>query len=107
MEPGAERARTERDQIVVEVAALGNHDKRGDARPLAAPGGAFGGPLAAPGGAFGGPLAFGVVVEGDDQAREAGRRGERSKAADRERGGAGGPGHRGERRENRLDALAH
>ena len=96
MEPGAERARTERDQIVVEVAALGNHDKRGDARPLAAPGGAFGG-----------PLAFGVVVEGDDQAREAGRRGERSKAADRERGGAGGPGHRGERRENRLDALAH
>ena len=61
-QPGAERRRAERGEVVVEVVADGHDDGGGDARPCKAPGEALGGQRAVL-----------VVVAGDDQARDAGR----------------------------------
>ena len=72
-----ERLRAERDEIAVEVVALGHDDQGGDARACAAPDEAFGR-----------ALAFGVVVASDDEARDAGRRREGAEAAGGERAAA-------------------
>ena len=45
-EAGCERGGAEREQVVVEIVALGNEHMGGDARPGAAPGEAFRRPLA-------------------------------------------------------------
>ena len=62
-EAARERGGAEREQVVVEVRALGHEHMGGDA-----------GPRAAPGEAVGRPLALRVVVAGDDEAPDAGRR---------------------------------
>ena len=93
--PGAERRRAEIDEVVVEVVADGHDDGGGDARPRAAPGEAFGRERAVL-----------VVVAGDDEARDAGRRRERAEAAGGERRRGADLRHGGHEREHRLDALA-
>ena len=94
-DPGGERWRAECDQIVVEIATLGDDDGGGNAQVAAAP------PEA-----FGGALALGVVVSGDDEAGEAARRREGAEASGRERGGGGDGGDCRNQGEHGLDALA-
>ena len=71
-EPGAERRRAQRGEIVVEIVAHGDDD-----------GGADAGPRAAPGEAFGRGRAIRIVVPRDDEACDAGRRRERAEACRR------------------------
>ena len=73
---GCERGGAEREQVVVEVRAFGHKNMGGDA-----------GPSAAPGEAFGRPLAVRVVVAGDDEPRDAGRRREGASEAPESKGG--------------------
>ena len=94
-DPGGERLCAECDQIVVEVAAFGDDDGGGDVQVATAP------PEA-----VGGALALGVVVAGDDEAGEAGRRREGAEASGRERGGGGDGGDCRNQGEHGLDALA-
>ena len=94
-EPGAERRRAERDEVVVEIVADGDDDGGGDA-----------GPRAAPGEAFGRECAVRIVVPGDDEARDAGRRREGAEAAGGERRRGADLRHGGNQGEHRLDALA-
>ena len=95
-EARGERSGAEREQVVVEIVPLGNEDMGGDARPRAAPGEAFGR-----------PFPFHVVVAGDDESRDAGRRRECAEAAGGQRGGGDRVRHRGHDGQNRLDPLAH
>ena len=94
-DPGGERLRAECDQIAIEIAAFGDDDGGRNAQFTTAP------PEA-----FGGALAFRVVVAGDDEADEAGRRREGAEASGGERGGGGDCGDRGDQGEHGLDALA-
>ncbi len=66
-EPGTERFGAEGNEIVVEVTVLGSNDGGEDTRPCAAPGEAFCG-----------ARALSVVVTGNDDARDTGRRCERA-----------------------------
>ena len=93
-DPGGERLRAECDQVAIEIAAFGDDDGGRNAQFTTAP------PEA-----FGGALAFRVVVAGDDEADEAGRRREGAEASGGERGG-GDCGDRGDQGEHGLDALA-
>ena len=94
-EPGAERIGAERNQIVIEVVAFGDDDGGGDA-----------GPRPAPGEAFRRPFALGIVVPGDHEARDAGRRREGAEAAGGERRRRVDLRHGGHDRQHGLDALA-
>ena len=94
-EPGAERRRAQRGEIVAEIVADGDDYGGDDARPRAAPGEASGGECAVL-----------VVVAGDNKARDAGRRREGAEAAGGERRRGADLGHGGNQGEHRLDALA-
>ena len=69
-EPGAERRRAQVDEVVVEIVADGDDHRGADA-----------GPRAAPGEASGRGRAIRIVVPGDDEACDAGRRRERAEAS--------------------------
>ena len=94
-EPGAERRRAQVDEVVVEIVADGDDD-----------GGADAGPRAAPGEAFGRGRAVRIVVPGDDEACDAGRRRERAEAAGGERSRCGELRDGGDHRQHGLDAFA-
>ena len=87
--------RSEDGEIVVEVVPLGDHNHGGDPMFAAAP-------LQPMGSAF----AFRIVVAGDEELRDAGRRREGAEASGRERGGGDGARQRHNQGEHGLDALA-
>ncbi len=87
--------RTECNEVVIEVVVAGHDDGGGDARPRAAPGETHRR-----------LLAFGIVVAGDDEPCDAGRRRERAEASGGECRCGGDLGHGGDEREHGLDALA-
>ena len=94
-EPGAERVGAQVDEVVVEIVADGDDDGGADARPRAAPGEAFGR-----------LRAVRIVVPGDDEACDAGRRRERAEAAGGERSRCGELRDGGDHRQHGLDAFA-
>ena len=87
---------TEQNEVVVEVAVIGDDDGGGDA-----------GPGAAMGQAPRRPLALVVIVPGDDDAPNAERRREGAEAPGGERRRGADAGHGGDQGQYGLDPLAH